>query len=62
MKVYIDTDEYYPYYILSETFDKWSVEVDVDRYTYNRWVKAVADFRQAMNEIEKVAATAYEMH
>jgi hypothetical protein len=51
MKVWIDTDERYPDYLVSTEGDTYSEVIDVDEETLARWEKAQSDYDARALEI-----------
>ena len=49
MKVFIATDELYPYYYFRESDGKFADEVDPD--TLARWTRVMNEFEQVQNEM-----------
>jgi hypothetical protein len=51
VKVYVDADELYPLYSVSETPFGLTDEVEVDEKTFKRWTKAYATFHAVQDEV-----------
>lgn len=51
VRVYIDTDERYPEYLLL-THSVYGKPVDVDEETLERWGEAIRAFEEVQDEIE----------
>jgi hypothetical protein len=58
VKVYVDADELYPLYSVSETRFGLTDEVEVDEKTFKRWTKAYDTFYAVQDEVKAAVVAA----
>jgi len=56
MKVYIDSDEWYPVYSVEKS--PWGIEVDVPEEVLERWDQVFCQFRNIQSEMAALVVAA----
>lgn len=52
VKVYVDSDEWYPVYSVVDSDTYGGIEVEVPQGTLDRWQSVAAEFEDVQNEME----------